>query len=78
MPLIRLSGLGTRWIKPQCVVAGVLDAILLLFFYFLDELFHYRILCGMNKDEWLKELPIVLIALFAAVLLPVLWVVCTG
>jgi hypothetical protein len=78
LPLIRLSGLGTRWIKPQCVVAGVLDAILLLFFYFLDELFHYRILCRVDRGEWLEELPIVLTAFFAAVLFPVLWIVCIG
>jgi hypothetical protein len=75
LPLLRLSGLGANWIKVQCVVAGLLDTIALLAFYFLDELVHYRI-CRINRCEWLRELPVVLAAMFVGILLPVLWVSC--
>jgi hypothetical protein len=44
LPLLHLSGVRCRCLTPEVVVAGFLAVMFLLAGYFVDELFHYRII----------------------------------
>jgi hypothetical protein len=75
LPLIRLSGIGQNLIRVQSVVAGLLDSIILLLFYFLDEFIHYNIF-PIERKDWHRELPVVVAAMAVGVLFPMFWMMC--
>jgi hypothetical protein len=76
-PLFYLSGVRGCWLTPRLVVAGLLATMILLVGYFVDELFHYRILKKFGKEEWKRELPIVVFSIMLSVLVAVVWLVLT-
>jgi hypothetical protein len=76
-PLFYLSGVRGCWLTPRLVVAGLLAALILLAGYFVDELFHYRILKEFGKEEWKRELPIVVFSFVLCILAALAWLVLT-
>ena len=42
-------------VSPATVLAGLAACVCFVFSYFVAELFHYEIICKVNKNDWAKE-----------------------
>jgi len=67
LPLAALAQLKATVSSPESIVAGIVGSLALVVGYFLDELFHYRIIFRLDRKGWKRERWIVIGTLAAAV-----------
>jgi len=68
-PLLALLGDACALAKPRVIAGGLIATLVLLAFYFFDEMLHYQIVgesLAQDAREWGREVPLVILALLIA------------
>jgi hypothetical protein len=68
-PLLALIGAACTLVTPNVIAGGLIATLVLLAFYFFDELLHYQIVgesLAQDAREWGREVPLVIVALVLA------------
>lgn len=68
-PLLALLGDACALVTPRVIAGGLIATLVLLTFYFFDELLHYQIVgesLAQDAREWGREIPLVIVALVLA------------
>ena len=66
-PLAALAQWRIPVSSPEWILSGIVSSLVLVVFYFLDELYHYGIIGRLDGDGWKKEWWIVLAGIGFAV-----------
>ena len=69
-PLLALIGAACALVTPPVIAGGLIATLVLLAFYFFDELLHYQIVgesLAQDAREWGREVPLVIVALVLAI-----------